>query len=423
MRLGFRTYALAFVSVTFAGGAIAACAVDVEALPDPTTDTDASTADAVVDRRVIDAPRDNTQPPFDAGSDVRDTGIPDVGSDVRDAAVEADAGLPPEGSPCSPPNATQSQPCGKCGTQSRLCLNTGGDAGATWQAWGACNGEVVNGCVPGTSDSVTCGFCGKMTRVCQNTCVWANGSCVGEAPVQDRCYQGEEQYVEGISCAANMGRTRTCTPPPADGGAGGCTWGNYSVNCVPTPTSLIIPTTVGNFVSHQFSLPNPSAPSGGQTTRLYASGWSTGNRACGPDGGMTTDAAVTSVTNNTYVIITNPTNQTAKVSVWVGQAADASAYDSVMAAYPGTTPPVTEAERINCLGYANDDCTVPDASPTPYPLACLSAQAGIFYVATDTASGVTIPPNSSVNVYVASYYSGTFYTYPFRLFAKTETLQ
>lgn len=78
-------------------------------------------------------------------------------------------GAPP---PCGTLGKTESQACGKCGTQIRTCGATG------WSAWGTCGSEGE--CVAGATDSASCGTGGTKTRTCSSSCTWgAYGTCVG----------------------------------------------------------------------------------------------------------------------------------------------------------------------------------------------------------------------------------------------------
>lgn len=67
------------------------------------------------------------------------------------------------------PDATESRPCGNCGTQTRTC-----GADGQWGEWSACEGGGA--CQPGARDA--CGNCG--TRTCTAECTW--GACQGAGP-------------------------------------------------------------------------------------------------------------------------------------------------------------------------------------------------------------------------------------------------
>jgi MYXO-CTERM domain-containing protein len=72
---------------------------------------------------------------------------------------------------------TQTQGCGRCGTQSRGC---GGDC--QWGGWSGCGGEGP--CSPGDDDTQACGACGgQQSRSCGGDCQWGDfGACSGVCP-------------------------------------------------------------------------------------------------------------------------------------------------------------------------------------------------------------------------------------------------
>lgn len=72
------------------------------------------------------------------------------------------------------PGTSEPVPCGRCGTQLRVCDGTG-----HWTT-GACSGEGV--CTPGATTSATCQVCGTQTTTCTASCQWGTpGTCVGGA--------------------------------------------------------------------------------------------------------------------------------------------------------------------------------------------------------------------------------------------------
>lgn len=68
------------------------------------------------------------------------------------------------------PGASQTMPCGNCGTQTRTC-----DQNGVWGVFGGCQNEGV--CTPNQTRSAACGNCGTATETCDNSCQWAAGAC------------------------------------------------------------------------------------------------------------------------------------------------------------------------------------------------------------------------------------------------------
>ena len=208
------------------------------AVPKP----DATASDAAPDVAKPDAPND-AKP--DGTTDAKIDAAPDA---AKDSAADVYAAV---GSPCTNEGTVESRGCGVCGKQQRLCLS------ATWQDWGSCSGEVVNGCMPGSAEYVACGMCGQQKRECTSACSWITGIC-GNEPV-NACEPGLIEYSDGLSCATGSGRTRECAKQSigADGGVTGCTWSNYSASCVAPLTSLVAATTAGQKVGGVFIASTP----------------------------------------------------------------------------------------------------------------------------------------------------------------------
>ena len=107
---------------------------------------------------------------------------------------------------CSP-GETQSQSCGNCGNQTRVCTNS-----CTWGGWSACSGQGT--CSPGQSQTQACGLCGTQTMTCNSSCNWGSwGSCQG----QGSCSPGQ---TESQSCGNCGNQSRTCNS--------NCNWGSWS---------------------------------------------------------------------------------------------------------------------------------------------------------------------------------------------------
>jgi hypothetical protein len=131
-------------------------------------------------------------------------------TDANDAAAPIDAPTDqrlPDGALCVS-GEVETQACGNCGRQVRLCT------GGAWGSWAACGGEGV--CAIGALDTGACGSdvgtCqkGTRTRWCMSTCHrGARGACGGTyvGPVPDTCGDALDNNCtgvadEGCSCQA-----------------------------------------------------------------------------------------------------------------------------------------------------------------------------------------------------------------------------
>jgi hypothetical protein len=72
----------------------------------------------------------------------------------------------PDACECTPAGSTETRACGRCGSQSRECLES-----LTWGGWGTCDGE--GDCMPGDVSSGGCDQCSQ--QVCAEDCRW--GAC------------------------------------------------------------------------------------------------------------------------------------------------------------------------------------------------------------------------------------------------------
>ncbi|MBL8721864.1 MAG: hypothetical protein JNL79_38110 [Myxococcales bacterium] len=118
-------------------------------------------------------------------------------------------GAPP---PCGTLGKTETQTCGKCGSQLRTCGATG------WSAWGACGAEGE--CTSGATESAACGTGGTKTRTCGSTCTWgAYGTCVGGTPTTG-CASGSPRQTFSSSSFSGMW-----------GCSGTSTWSGASTLC------------------------------------------------------------------------------------------------------------------------------------------------------------------------------------------------
>jgi len=157
--------------------------------------------------------------------------------------------------------ATETKPCGGCGTQTRFCLPEG-----VWTGFTACAGELADpGCKIGAKRTSECGKCGKATDFCDaKTCTWISGLCTGEGPcevdaveatpascpvageVRKRTCDSKCQWSEYSDCALGRGWLPMASPPSSMlgrqrhtavwTGTSMIVWGGY--NGVPTTTAL-----------------------------------------------------------------------------------------------------------------------------------------------------------------------------------------
>ena len=139
-------------------------------------------------------------------------------------------------------DATESQACGRCGTQARTC-----SAESQWGPFGECADEGA--CSPGETRSRPCGLCGSNQETCRDVCEWIAGecenqgvcvpgeteseTCVDEGGERSRrcnldCFWDPHGACEGGECMA--GDTRGCyTGPEGTEGVGVCAAGRQ--NC------------------------------------------------------------------------------------------------------------------------------------------------------------------------------------------------
>jgi len=291
----------------------------------------------------------STQPGKDAGKDAK-----------PEAAVDAGPPPPVPGTACTVDSEVRERACGACGKQKTVCLDEG--TGKKWTEYGACENELVGGCVPGTTEDQACGNCGTRKRTCSAFCAWTTAACTGE-PVGG-CTAGSEDYTTA-GCAAGVVRQRSCNNT--------CGWGSYAA-CAPLHFELTVSGTAGEMVSGIYPL---------RATQV-------GKRLTGacPNGTLST------TTNHPYVYVElkNPTGSTLTLSAWNTQASTTSPIiDTLMGWYPGNTVPTDDASRKACSKGMIDSC------PTGLP--CGDTK----WAGLTTTNAVSIPPGGSALLYFASY--------------------
>ncbi len=325
--------------------------------PDAGGDSGGSPADAASDARTVDATADadaglvdatladaNANASPDAG--LTDATLADAATDSGRADADAAAAVVPDAARvCTSTSDTQSQACGVCGTQSRICRSQA-DGGIDWEGWSYCNGQRDGGCAPGTDPDggVACGNrCGRSRAVCQNDCTFALGSCI--VPANAVCDKGVAAWQAGLGCAdAGDGRRHTCL--------GDCTWGTWSECELQYPVieggvagaADIVVTAVGQTVSATRTF-----TAGAVMTKIPVSYFGS---SCPLTGSFTSVASYPFV----YTTIANNSAAPRVVAIWASIAAAGVDIDTVMAAYPVPVGPVSEADRRTCVGAANDDC-------------------------------------------------------------------
>lgn len=300
-------------------------------------------------------PPSNSAP--DDGSDqggetpVKDAGKKDASSSdasAKDAAKDTGPVTPATGEPCPTIDVKFSRACGKCGVQEALCRDNGAGAGVV-SDYSLCKNELGD-CEAGSTQA--CGNCG--TQTCSNTCKWT--TCAGQPPMS--CSPGTTQF-DTVSCTApNTYVQRTCKDT--------CTWSSYSATCSAPPSFVTVPSTVGA-TNSTITVLDSSVTALRMPTALTCP--------------VTAKFGTTS-TPYAYVEVRNTNAKAVTVTISNTAAAGGTVTDTLMTAYAGTAIPTTEADRKNCVGGVNDNST----------------KFGFL-------SGLTIPANSSVQVYSAAFYA------------------
>ena len=362
------------------GSAVADSSSPADPGSTPVADTGAPIVDAGSDAGV------------DAGGSLQDATFPDAAVDAgtpdatvadagrADAAVDAAVDAGPR--VCTSVNDFQERNCGACGNQSRICRSQN-DGGVDWASWSFCYGERDGGCTPGTDPDggVACGNrCGHQRAVCQNDCTFALGSCV--VPATAVCDHGTSAWQAGAGCPnAGEGRRHTCLDD--------CTWGAWT-DCdvqyplvdgaVPVVADLTI-AAVGPTVTATRTL------AASATLPRIPSSFS--SLACPLTGSFST------ATPFVYTTIGNSTAAPRTVAIWGSIAPGGMDLDTVMAAYPFTPGPSLEADRRNCTGVTNDDCSTNSVNCDTF-----SGFSGLL-----EGQAITIPPGAVYTIIVQSYFS------------------
>ena len=301
-----------------------------------------------------------------------DSGKNDSGTTNPDAGVDAgvDAGPPPpvEGDACTTLNAISKKPCGACGTAETVCLNDGTGTGkGKWSAYGVCNGELTNGCVPGTVVDAPCGNCGTQKKTCNQSCAFTTAACTGQ-PLNS-CAAGAMEYTTA-GCKSAEYRNRTCSAA--------CIWGSFSATCAAPVNDIVlnIPTTVGPIATRSITL---SAAK--QGSRLN------------PGACPQSSAPTAGNYPYQYVELKNTTGTPAKVTVFASAVASGPVIDTIMAGYSTTFQPMDDNARKACAYGVNDQSS--GASDT-----ALTGNLKFSIL-----KAVPIPAGGSILIYVSTYYT------------------
>jgi hypothetical protein len=308
---------------------------------------------------------------LDAGRDAtRDAG--------PDARVRADSGAP--GTPCGPLGEAESQSCGLCGTQSRVCLvgdagTDGGQRPGLWSAWGACTGEATGAttCDPSSTNLGTeaCGNCGQRPIICQADCHVAQGIVCQNEPV-NACHPADTTFTLAQGCSANLGRVQTC--------GNDCQWGAPSACQVPppNPNSVTLAKVSGQTVSGTFALVKA------RTQPILDIG------TCPATMGSDASPYV-------YVEVYNTDTKAHVVDVWTSKLTVAQ--DNIIAWYNSPVIPTSPSARAACTGPVNDECSTVRAL-TP---ACT----GFNFAGLVDTDAPTVPAGGAIEVYIGGAAPGT----------------
>jgi len=299
-------------------------------------------------------------------------------------SLDLKAGAPPvAGTACPTVDAIADRSCGACGKQSTLCA-TGADGSTVWSEYSACQNEVEDGCVPGTTVTEACGNCGTRVKTCSQYCTFQLGACTGE-PVNS-CAPGSTDYTAAGCAEPETYRQRSC--------GAACQWSSFTTTCAEpnNPNKLVIPTAVGTARTAIYTL-SPNA----LTKRISR---------CG--------STSTSTNKVPYVAVevSNPTSATATLTIYhTGATSGALPLDTVIWTYDGALPPQDDADYIACTALT-DSCTAA-ANVCGNPSGKSMSWAGL--------PNVKIPPHGKILVYNVSYFAKD--VGDFKLAARLDSLQ
>lgn len=270
-----------------------------------------------------------TLPPPSGGSSGGSSGATssDGGKPAKpDASVDAGPPPPAPGTACTKIDEIFKRSCGACGTQEALCL-AGEDGGAGKVSdYGACTGEVADGCIPGTTATESCGNCGTLTKTCNKYCAWTKTACAGEPT--NSCAAGTVAW-STTGCPSGMTQ-RSCSDA--------CQWSSFTGVCSAPDFVVKASGVVGKTASVIFPL-----------TASLRSKKVTGSCATGANVSTTDNHVVA------YVRVQNDNTVATKISAWNSQAPGGTVIDTILTAY--TRVPTSDEELRACEKGAGDYCT------------------------------------------------------------------
>ncbi len=346
------------------GGCSADGGATVDTPPDPTQDPPGAT---------LPPPSDNNDNQGKDSGATKDSGK-DSGSSKPDTGVDAGPPPPTPGTACAKADEVKDKPCGACGKAQTVCI------GGKWSDYGACQGELAGGCIPGTVVNEACGNCGTMKKTCTNFCAYTSGACTGQPA--SSCAPGTIEYITAGCPTPGTYRNRTC--------GAACTWGGTSATCDEpnNPNKMTAGATVGAIVSATWTL----APAN-VMKRPYS---------CGGTSFSSADLQYVGVE------VKNPNATSIEVSLYHSPAPGGTELDTLIWYYATTLPPKTDTEIAACTGSVHDSCNV-----TPTSL-CQNVDS-LNFAGMDK---VTIPANGKILVYSSGYTNTE--TGPFNLNIRTD---
>lgn len=305
-----------------------------------------------------------TLPPGNGGGTAEeDAGKSDAKKDgsVKDSAPP-DAGPPPPvpGTACTVVDEVRKKSCGACGTQSTICLDSGGSK--KWADYSPCEAEIAGGCIPGTVIDEPCGNCGTQKKTCSQYCAFTTAACTGQPA--SSCVPGSVELQNAGCPSADVFRQRTCSAT--------CTAPNFGATCSAPPTVVEVGPTPGSLsstvaiITNAQTLPRVSGTSCPAATFLAAT-----------------------VTPYVYLQVHNPLAKSATVAIYNSIAPGGVAFKTALAAYDGVTAPTDDASRKLCLKAATFGTTALTGDSK--------------FASLDGTKAITIAPGATVSVYVAAY--------------------
>jgi hypothetical protein len=316
----------------------------------------------------------------------------------RQADHSADGGFE-----CPIAHQVDTQPCGRCGMQRRLCYTESLGEKLIWGPWGECIGElpVDHGCDPGSTSAQPCGLCGTRRLICQQDCSWSAGAC--EQPLSAECLPGDHEFVEALSCRRG-GRGRMCRPDCSFENFGECTDGPTKTACLPNIEVALPQDSAGQLLT--------------ELRRIDAYPTRNGLQIGSCPAGLGSVRA----RHDAIVLHNSSPIATVRVSVWTGPTALSPAdLQTRMWSYRDNVAcPVPDELWESCATRVVETC---DEFTAGAPFACRAGWAGLV----DERSGasgadnrIEIGPENSAVVIVAGRRPSDFGSY--QLFVRTDEM-